>query len=54
MLLISDFQYSLDWASNTEKCRGYGANISKIQRVPHVDDMLISFNLKVSLAKIQS
>jgi hypothetical protein len=32
LILISYFQYSLDWASNCEEYKGYGVNISTTQR----------------------
>jgi hypothetical protein len=41
---------SLDWASNTEKCKGYGANISKTQRVLGVDGGLFLSKLRGSFA----
>jgi hypothetical protein len=47
---FSWFYNSLVGASNTEKYRGYGANISKTQRVPDVDGGLFSVLVRVSLA----
>jgi hypothetical protein len=50
--LISDFQYSLDWASNSDEYRGYGVNVSKTQRVPGMDGGLFSVLVRVSLAML--
>ena len=43
---------SLDWASNTEKCKGYGANISKTQRVLGVDGGLFLSKLRGSFVNL--
>jgi hypothetical protein len=34
LILISDFQYSLDWASNTTKGRGPGARFHRLRQPP--------------------
>jgi hypothetical protein len=51
LILISNFQRSLDWATNTRKHRGLGVRVSKTQETPGVDGGFISDNPRVSLEK---
>jgi hypothetical protein len=54
MLLISYFQYSLDWAPISKEYKGSGANVTKAQATPFTDDGLITVNCKGSYDNAQS